>query len=467
MTGSGTPGSAGPAAGTSGAPAAGTSGAGGSAGVGQAGASGAAGGGGAGMSGQAGSGGSLAGSGGSLAGSGGSLAGNGGSVGTGGSLAGTGGASGKGGDTGGMAGSGGAPTTFTCGATTVGGPWPMRGRCPHRRGVAVTGATITGVKWTFGAGGPWASFSPVVIDASGAIYTVGCKNMAPKPTRTLLVLSAAGALLWSLPLGEASWCYPDAPAIGVDGTLYIVVGTALRAISSSGVPIWSTDVGPGGGDVAIGDDGTIYANGAAVSPAGTLKWKIGSYGSPAITDDGKTIYFASGSSVSAVRTDGTVAWTKDVDGGQGQGGCGSGHALGDPTAATDGTVYLPYSTWCPDYGAGAVAVTAAGEIAPWHVSLGKNSPVPRPTIGLDGWVHLGKSSCAPTSVCAGLWMVGQSPAIAPDGTLYFGLSVQKPDGTQSWSLGGNAPHANAEPAIGADGTVVVPCDDGQIYALGP
>src|SRR5215471_3638542 len=66
-------------------------------------------------------------------------------------------------------------------------------------------------------------------------------------------------------------------------------------------------------------------------------------------------------------------------------------------------------------------------------------------------------------------VIDSSPAIAPDGTIYFGswndrFWALKPDGTQKWVF-----HAGGEvrssPAVAADGTVYFGCHDRKLYAL--
>ncbi len=68
-------------------------------------------------------------------------------------------------------------------------------------------------------------------------------------------------------------------------------------------------------------------------------------------------------------------------------------------------------------------------------------------------------------------LVGASPAIGVDGTLYvgsndFNLYAINPDGTQKWAFltGGDM---GSSPAIGADGTLYVGSGDGNLYAINP
>jgi outer membrane protein assembly factor BamB len=70
----------------------------------------------------------------------------------------------------------------------------------------------------------------------------------------------------------------------------------------------------------------------------------------------------------------------------------------------------------------------------------------------------------------GGWIIGSSPAIASNGTIYIGsndnyLHAINPDGTLKWryQTGG---WIYSSPAIASDGTIYVGSDDGYLYAIG-
>jgi outer membrane protein assembly factor BamB len=68
-------------------------------------------------------------------------------------------------------------------------------------------------------------------------------------------------------------------------------------------------------------------------------------------------------------------------------------------------------------------------------------------------------------------VVDSSPAIAADGTIYFGsfdeyIYAVKPDGNQKWRYGTDG-NIRSSPAIAEDGTVYVGCDDNYLYAITP
>jgi outer membrane protein assembly factor BamB len=63
-----------------------------------------------------------------------------------------------------------------------------------------------------------------------------------------------------------------------------------------------------------------------------------------------------------------------------------------------------------------------------------------------------------------------SPAIAPDGTIYFGtfdgrLWAVNPNGTQKWMFRAGR-EIKSSPAVGSDGTIYFGCRDRKLYALG-
>ncbi len=67
-----------------------------------------------------------------------------------------------------------------------------------------------------------------------------------------------------------------------------------------------------------------------------------------------------------------------------------------------------------------------------------------------------------------------SPAVAPDGTIYYGandktLRALRSDGTLKWtfSVTGSPGAFQSSPAIGPDATVYIGCDDSYLYALNP
>ena len=70
-----------------------------------------------------------------------------------------------------------------------------------------------------------------------------------------------------------------------------------------------------------------------------------------------------------------------------------------------------------------------------------------------------------------VWYIFSSPAIGPDGTIYFGswdknFYAYNPDGTKKWSYQLGAVEFSS-PIIGADGTIYFGDYDKNLYALNP
>jgi outer membrane protein assembly factor BamB len=68
-------------------------------------------------------------------------------------------------------------------------------------------------------------------------------------------------------------------------------------------------------------------------------------------------------------------------------------------------------------------------------------------------------------------MSDSSPAISPDGTIYFGtfdgkLWAGNPDGSRKWVFKAGT-EIKSSPAVGADGTIYFGCRDRKFYAVGP
>ncbi len=246
---------------------------------------------------------------------------------------------------------------------------------------------------------------------------------------------------------------------------------------------------------AVAIDGTIYVGSGegilyAVNPNGTLKWEFATgdsvVSSPAIGRDG-TIYFASyDGNFYALSSTGTLKWSFPI-----------GDSRSSPAIAADGTVYIVGSENATLY-----AFTPTG-ILKWALPLfnpteeeGEEWIGASPAIGYDrtiyittGW-PIGKLfAINPNGTIK--WSLdlsnpsASSPAIGADGTIYFGTGANdgygyvyavNPDGTVKWVFKTNemqegvyatAPAFKSSPAIGADGTIYIGCNNGYLYALNP
>jgi len=255
--------------------------------------------------------------------------------------------------------------------------------------------------------------------------------------------------------------YYSAPAVGPDGTIYFATGIlihtsygSLYALSPDGTLQWKFDLDNNsddgdfwtsdnnGASPAIGDDGTIYLVDHrnvvyALHPDGTLKWKNNDYESdspwhvgqktPAISEDG-TLYVCAGLTLYALDpADGQEIWQL----GNLQGG--NVNAVSAVTGA-DGTIYISSNDMF-------YAVNPDGTYkwpSPFQLSEEHEKSYSSPAIATDGTIYFGAE---------GTWGTRQGQgyvyAVSPDGTLKWRYDVP-----------GLRP-VRASPAIASDGTIYV------------
>lgn len=216
-------------------------------------------------------------------------------------------------------------------------------------------------KWSFSAAGFIDTCSAAIAD-DGTIY-IGSSG------GTIYALNQDGTTKWTHPFGTAI-AASNSPALGVDGTVYIKAGDGfLYALApTTGATKWRRDlrapttyaspsVAPDGTIYQGSDDGNLYAlnpadgsikwtfdtaedvyavpaidhagniylsvlnNGKlfSISPAGALRWSyagasLGSSSSPALSADGRTVYFGGyDKKLHAVDTaTGAARWTYEL-----------------------------------------------------------------------------------------------------------------------------------------------------------
>ena len=264
---------------------------------------------------------------------------------------------------------------------------------------------------------PGAHSADLLVTSDGGEATVSVSVTVPAPWpmfrqnpqhtgRSPYVGPQTASVKWPFYLGD--YCSPS-PAIGSDGTIY--VGSTdynLYAINADGTEKWRFPATwyIDGSDPAVGADGTIY---------------VGS----------------NDSYLYAVNPDGTEKWSFPTGNG----------IYSSPTVGPDGTVY----------------------VGSWDGNLYAVNPD-----GSQQWAFPAGDR------------VECSAAIAPDGTIYVGAYVRgvqglplgrqipphgvlqavNPDGTQKWPFQtGDA--VESSPAVGADGTIYVGCNDLNLYAVNP
>jgi outer membrane protein assembly factor BamB len=240
------------------------------------------------------------------------------------------------------------------------------------------------------------------------------------------------------------------PAIGSDGTVYLSFSGgapasgslhAFRAPTSGNEPqvVWQADLGPGrtSSSPAIGPDGTIYMVGGsgrlfAVASSGSIRWSAMAgptlKGSPALAPDSRAVYVPSTDGKlyalappSGSGNEGSIRWTFEF-----------GEHLGPtpPVAATP----VPGA---PGGGTGGSGIGSGAT----------------PSIGPDGTVYIGANNSNLYAIdpngqqkwlfeaereLAGIWT---APALSQDNqTLYFGANkgglyaVNARDGSKKWQF---------------------------------
>jgi outer membrane protein assembly factor BamB len=357
------------------------------------------------------------------------------------------------------------------GAAVGPGDWWMYGHDARHTGrSAYVGPATTKLRWQKSYIGVWPDSSPA-IGADGVVY-VGTGQ-----GDSLLAVNPDGTEKWSFPVGNEVKC---GPAIGADGTLYIgSFGGALYAVNPDGSEQWSYPLGDDviwsspavdpGGNIYIGcDDGKLYA----ITPGGEALWTFptgdGIFSSPAIADDG-TVYFGSMDGVLyAIGTDGLEAWTFPT----------FSSIAGGPAIGDDGTIYVGS---CDQY---LYAINPDGSEA-WSYNTG--IPVKStPALAADGTIyancHSGtqhgtgkfvainpggslKWEFKPTSGC----MI-TNPVVDAEGFIYFGSENNTfysldPEGNVRWVYYGGP--SRSTPAIGPDGTLYFTNSGGSLVAMGP
>jgi hypothetical protein len=171
---------------------------------------------------------------------------------------------------------------------------------------------------------------------------------------------SVGPLSAIYPAGNPKWTVPgiygESPAIGSDGSLY-VVANGLFAFSPEGSNVWTFQTNSFQGifsprssrSLAVAVDGALYAPsfGAgslyAVNPDGTCKWRVDLApnnstnvpiaATPAI-DSAGTIYYPTFNTLYAISPTGSVKWTFSPTNGT---VCKTSPAIGP-----DGTIYVTF-----------------------------------------------------------------------------------------------------------------------------
>jgi outer membrane protein assembly factor BamB len=302
----------------------------------------------------------------------------------------------------------------------------------------------------------------------------------------------SGKLIAINPDGTQQWTVDEyvetTPAIAVDGTVYCGASrNRFRALNSDGSGKWLFQRSPGGGGnydcsaPTIGPDGTIYVGSVglfAINPDGTQRWHVSTgdpvvtnawvLSSPAVAPDGTVYAGCLDANVYAVQPDGDLRWTFPTSGAV---WAGTG-----ATIAPDGTVYI-----ASDFAMYAINPDGTEK---WSFTTGAVYGGARscPAIAPDGTVYFGAMTGTlyafyPSGVIkwdfpAGTGLGGRatSPVLGADGTVYVGADYNvvavSAGGAERWRYAFST-WVDGSASIAEDGTLYVLCQDGKLYAFGP
>jgi len=312
-------------------------------------------------------------------------------------------------------------------------------------------------------------------------------NLSPYPG------PATPLLKWKYPATSVGY----SPVIGLDGTIYLSVGSELRTLKPDGTLKWKTALGGSGSSPALAEDGVIYITARsctgdllAFSPDGSLKWKYTfvSYGcnpyisEPVIAPDGSIVYTTglgydptpygpSPAWVVAVNPDGTLKWSYLLV---------RGWYSPAPAIGLDGTVFVQ-SSW------GYFYAFQPNGVLKWVQVMG---PGQRPSIGHDGTVYATyapyRGNCLSALNPANgafKWIfcppnggLYDFPSFGPDGTIYFATYYQNyvyalnPNGTMKWRYPVSGPGwfpYPASPLVDKNNVIYLGETNGNILTLNP
>lgn len=260
----------------------------------------------------------------------------------------------------------------------------------------------------------------------------------------IYALSPDGTLKWKATLPDG---FLGSPVLGNNDTVYVATSdTALYSIDEAGLAskfLAGEDDQMDTDAPAIGPDGTLYVLDesllAAVGPSGNLKWKfnVGSKIEVSAAVNAKTgsVYVMGNGMLNAIDSSGTKKWDMQLKATAGKAGLTeSGLAVG-----ADGTIYAAV---CNTEGWTTICrVDAVKDIQQGVYTWSREFPA---TATLD-----------------------YSPIFTDDGTILVAvgsiLYAISPDGSDKWQFAGD--NGFQSPSVGPDGSIYVASQPGQLYKL--
>jgi len=280
------------------------------------------------------------------------------------------------------------------------------------------------------------SAASLTLLAFGLTILAACHSSGPAPAAT----APAPAKKWEFstgalhPLPRGDFFDDQSPAIGSDGTLYVPGNSGLYAVRPDGIQKW-------------------FYRAQYQSPAFPIRFVL--------IDDNGNIWFDETAEVGRV-VGGAIELNPD---GSERPFAISRDRVSQLSEAYDGTVY----------------VAMGGAAVPVHID-GKGA---EPSTGVGGYFFSFSQDGTTYAVLSHQLVAyghdhntkwsqmgdaGGEPVLGGDGTIYVGgngvFTAVNPDGTGKWSFSLKG-HMIASPAIATDGTVYFGSDDSNLYALDP
>ncbi len=373
-------------------------------------------------------------------------------------------------------------------------PWPKFRQNKQNTGLSpYTGPVTPTQDWSFQTNDGVAG-SPT-IGPDGTIY-VGSGWATHATDSALYAINPDGSLKWKFKTGDAVF---SSPAIGPDSAIHFCsIDHSYYVLEDSGtyakVRVQNQLSWEGMSSPLVLDNGDAYMGFLnfrlyAFNPAGEIKWEERTgwcvFSSPALNYDGDIVVGSKDHNLYNITDNGpdhTVNWKHPF------GTFYDGHLVdASPAIAEDGTIYVgvdPYGAAMQGelqiVGNSFYAVNPDGSLK-WQFPTG-DGVESSPAIGPDGTIYFGSYDSTFYAVTDGgtegilKWsyktggIIDASPAVGADGTVYIGsrdstMYAFNPDGSIRWTY--PLPDGiESSVTIAGNGSIYFGCFDGRLYSLG-